>query len=97
MCRLANQAKLKSYRTARRYKYGYEVPRNHADAMAIDEMNHDTRWADAEKSEITSLMSFDSFEDMGKGVSPPDGYKRIRCHMVYDLSLIHISEPTRRS
>ena len=85
LCRLANQAKLKSYRTARRYKYGYEVPNNHADAMAIDEMNHNTRWADAEKSEIGQLMNFDSFEDMGKGVPPPEGYKKIRCHMVYDV------------
>jgi len=85
LCRLANQAKLKSYRTARRYKYGYEVPNNHADAMAIDEMNHNTRWADAEKSEISQLMEFSSFEDMGKGAPPSEGYKKIRCHMVYDV------------
>jgi hypothetical protein len=41
--RMVNQAKLRSYNTAKRYKYGFEVPRNYEDAVRIDQLNGNTR------------------------------------------------------
>jgi len=32
--------------------YGFEVPRNHEQAMAIDRRNGNTKFADAENAEI---------------------------------------------
>ena len=43
LLRLANQAKVRSFRLTRKYKYGYEVPRNYAHAKEIDLANGNTK------------------------------------------------------
>ena len=45
--RMVNQAKLRSYNTAPRYKYGFEVPKTYEQAMRLDQRNGNTLWADA--------------------------------------------------
>jgi hypothetical protein len=40
--RLANQAKLHSFRTKPVYMYGYLVPRNHEQALELDKTNGNT-------------------------------------------------------
>ena len=52
---MANQAKLQSFRTRKVYKFGYIVPRNHEQAMQLDEENGNTKWVDAERTELTQL------------------------------------------
>ena len=44
--RMVNQAKLCSYRTAPRYKYGFEVPRDYEHAKRLDERHGNTRCSD---------------------------------------------------
>ena len=44
LLRMVNQAKLRSYNTAPKYKYGFEVPRNYVHALRLDELNKNTRW-----------------------------------------------------
>ena len=39
LLRMANQAKLYAFRNRIVYKFGVQVPQNHAQAMAIDEAN----------------------------------------------------------
>jgi len=57
--RHAKQAKLHSFRTKPICMYGFEVPRNHEQAMAIDRRKGNTKFADAENAEIFMiLMSF---------------------------------------
>jgi Reverse transcriptase (RNA-dependent DNA polymerase) len=34
---------------------------------------------------MNQLNEYRTFIDKGKGGFPPDGYKKIRCHMVYDV------------
>ena len=54
---LMNQAKLRSYRTTTKYKYGDAVPhQGHKMAMRFDEENGNTLWADAEKHEAGILL-----------------------------------------
>ena len=43
--RAVNQAKLRSYNTAPKFKYGFEVPRDYAHALRLDKQNGNTRWA----------------------------------------------------
>ena len=81
--RRANQAKLHSFRTKPVYQYGFLVPRNHAQAMDIDEKNGNTKWRDAELEEIKCVDNFEVFVDKGKGGSAGPGYKKITVHMVY--------------
>jgi hypothetical protein len=52
LLRLANQAKLHSFRTKPVYMYGYLVPRNHEQALELDKTNGNTRWADATDKEL---------------------------------------------
>ena len=85
LTRMVNQAKLKSFRTKPVYKFGYLVPRNHEQAVELDAKNGNTKWQDAEALEILQHAEYETFFDKGKDALPPPGYKKIRCHMVYDV------------
>ena len=62
---MVNQAKLRSFRTAKVYKYGYEVPCNHDDAMRLDAMHKNSKWLDAEALELAQLDEYHTFKDIG--------------------------------
>ena len=81
--RAANQAKLHSFRTAPIFMYGFQVPRNHAQALELDAANGNTRWQDTEKLELDQIDECDTFLDKGKDGGPGLGYKRINVHFVY--------------
>ena len=82
---MINQSKLRSYRTAPRYKFGFEVPRDHKHAMSIDKRNRNTKWRDSKKIEIGSPDEYETFEDLGEDGVPPEGYRKIPSHFVYDV------------
>jgi hypothetical protein len=42
--RMANQAKLRSFCTAPRYMYGFEIPRDYSHAVRLDSQNGHTKW-----------------------------------------------------
>ena len=83
--RMANQAKLRSFRTAPKYMYGFEVPRNYIHALELDRRNGNTKWQDCTKLEMQQLHDYSTFIDMGHKdkVKPPRDHKRIRVHLVY--------------
>ena len=81
----ANKAKVHTYRREPFWKFGFLVPRTHAQAIEIDHRNGNTKWQDAEALEMVQLQEYQTFIDKGKGSPTPDGYKKIRCHMVYDV------------
>jgi hypothetical protein len=54
---MVNQAKLKSFHTAPKYKYGYEIPRTFEQAKQIDARNGNTLWGDATLLELNKLMN----------------------------------------
>jgi hypothetical protein len=83
--RMINQSKLQSYRREPFWKFGVLVPRTHSQAMEIDSKNGNTNWQDAEETEMNQLSEYQTFVDKGKGGQAPSGYKRIRCHMIYDV------------
>ena len=85
LLRLTNQTKLRAVRTVPVYKYGFLVPRNHEQAVEIDLRNGNRKWQDAELTETAQLDDYNTFIDKGKGAAIPSGYKKIRCHFVYDV------------
>ena len=85
LVRLLNQSKLRAVRSIPVYKYGFLVPRNHVQAVEIDQRNGNTKWQDAEQIETGQLDEYNTFIDKGKGAPIPPGYKKIRCHFVYDV------------
>ena len=47
MSRMANQAKLRSFRAAPKYQYGFEVPRDYNHAVQINKSNKNSKWQEA--------------------------------------------------
>jgi hypothetical protein len=84
---MVNQAKLRSYNKAPRYKYGFEVPRTYEQALRLDKQNGNTLWADAATLELTRIDDYDTFIDKGHHTKAkaPDGYKKIRIHLIFDV------------
>ena len=88
LIRQVNQSKLRSYHTAPRYKFGYPIPRDYAEAIRFDIKNGNTRWQDATTLEMQQLDDYQCFEDAGVAKDcppPPEGYKKIRVHFVFDV------------
>ena len=90
LLRQVNQAKLRSYQTAPRYSYGYQVPRNYAEAVKLDEKFGTTRWRDSVVTEILQLDEYDVFIDLGHKSDDIDkqrlvDHKLIRTHLVFDV------------
>jgi hypothetical protein len=85
--RMVNQAKLKSFNNAPRYKYGYEIPRTYEQAKWIDQKNGNTLWGDATALELVQIDDYVTFINKGhhSKTSPPKGFKRIRVHLVFDV------------
>ena len=83
MIRVANQAKLKSWREKPKYMYGYLIPQNYAQAVQIDKDNNNTKWQDCTKLELNQIDKYDTFVDKGPDWRPPDDYKKINVHLVY--------------
>ena len=85
LLRMVNQAKLRSYRRAPKYKFGYEVPQTHERAMELDRLAGNTKWKDAETKEMLCLSDYHVFKDLGKGGKAPEGYKKIQVQVIYDV------------
>jgi hypothetical protein len=81
--RMANQAKLRSFRMAPKYQYGFEVPRDFKHAVELDQRNGNTKWQDSTTLEFAQLAEYDTFTDLGKEGVTPDGFKKIKVHLVY--------------
>ena len=82
---MINQTRLKNFRNCPKYKYGFQVPHNHHEAVLINEREGNTKWQDSETLEIDQIKEYDTFEDLGKDAPIPEGYKLIPCHIVYDV------------
>ena len=81
---MVNQAKLRSFRTSPQFKYSYEVPRDFAHAKRLDDQCGNTLWMDATALELAQLHEYDTFKDYGLKGDPPNGFKKICTHLVYD-------------
>ena len=82
---MANQAKLRSFRTAPCFKYGYQIPPDYIKAMELDSKNKNKKWHDATELEMALMKDYSVFLDKGKGAKIPEGYKKIRVHLIYDV------------
>ena len=83
--RMANQARLRSFRTEPKYMYGFQVPRDYKEALELDKRNGNTKWEDSTKLEMEQLFDYNTFRDIGlySETKIPTGFKRIRVHLVF--------------
>ena len=64
--RMINQAKLNSYRTSIKCKFGLKVPKNHDQAMDFDKENGNDFWAQAEVLEAWESQSLQWAVSLGR-------------------------------
>ena len=76
-------SKVKSKYWSRTHKYGVQIPKSVKEARIIDRENG-TLWWDPICEEMKNVrVAFEEFD--GHGV--PVGYKKIDCHMIFDVKL----------
>ena len=64
LTRQLNQVKLALCCTALLFKFGYQVPRHHKEALSLDERNGNTKYRDAEKLEMSQHVDYSTFKDL---------------------------------
>ncbi|MGH3056064.1 MAG: hypothetical protein ACRDL7_13910, partial [Gaiellaceae bacterium] len=85
--RMLEQARVAQVRNARTIvmKYGVQVPRTPKEAEELDVKNGNSLWKEAIKREMDQIFEYETFIDHGKGASTPDGHKKIKTHLVFDV------------
>jgi len=87
MQRMLKQVRLNAMKTpprGKKFKFGVEIPVDYEDAKRLDKENNNTLWMDATDLELAQLDEYETFDDRGKGAPIPDGYRKIRLHLIYD-------------
>ena len=83
--RQMHQAKLHSYRTTIKWKYGFRVPNNYQESKMLDEEIGNNRWALARDLELKQIDDNNTFLDKGREWEGAPEYKKIKVHFVYDV------------
>jgi hypothetical protein len=82
--RKAIVAKVKNKYWEKTRKYGIEIPKSIAEARRLDEKNGNSLWWEAICQEMANVrVAFEEYD--GEGL--PVGYKKINCHMIFDVKL----------
>ena len=81
--RMANQAKLHSFRTKPIYMFGFLVPRHYQQAIELDKSNNNSKWQDAIDLELKQIDDYETFDDKGEGFNPGKDYKKINVHLIF--------------
>ena len=69
----------------KKFKFGVQVPDNFEEAERLDKQNGNTKWKDSNHLELDQLDEYNVFRDLGKGVEPPPGYKKITLQCIYNV------------
>jgi hypothetical protein len=76
----------------RSHKYGIRLPHSVAEALQLDEESGTNYWRKAIEKEMRNVMPAFEFRDDD---TMPIGYKRIRCHMVFDVKIGDLTRKAR--
>ena len=69
----------------RTHKFGFEVPKIVAYAIALDENNCCTIWKEAISKEMKIVRA--EFKILAEGGKPPSGNQEILCHVMFDMNM----------
>ena len=58
LARAIKQSKIRQVRRSQTYMFGYLIPRNYMEAMQFDNENKNSKWYDAIKLEIESMLEY---------------------------------------
>ena len=57
LTRAIKQSKIRQVRHAKKYIFGFLIPRNYIEALEFDKANNSSKWYDATKAELDSIHS----------------------------------------
>ena len=91
LARAIKQRKIRQVRRSQAYMFGYLIPRNYMEAMQFDSENKNSRWYDAIKIEMESMLEYKVFKKWDKVIldkhkrvmNSPKDYHRIKVHLVF--------------
>ena len=66
-------------------KFGIKIPYTVEEALKFDQENGNNLWQEAIEKEMKNSQI--AFEILGKHVKPPPGYKKITCHMNFEIKM----------
>ena len=90
LARAIKQSKIRQVRRSQTYMFGYLNPRNYMEAMQFDSENINSKWYDAIKLEMESMLEYKVFKKWDKAIldkhkkvmDSNKGYHRIKVHVV---------------
>ena len=92
LIRTLKKSKYRQARASRKYKHGWEVPRDYAHALQLDIHNGNNKWKEAIDLEIEQIKEYQVFKDFGKAgyeknkiTNVPEGHQKIIVHFVFDV------------
>ena len=93
LARAIKQSKIRQVRRSQTYMFGYLIPRNYMVAMQFDSENKNSKWCDAIKLELESMLEYKVFKKWDKAIldkhkkvmNSPKGYHRIKVHLVFAI------------
>ena len=62
LTRAKKQSKIRQVRHAKKYMFGFLIPRNYIEALEFDKANNNSKWYDATKAELDSIHSYQVFQ-----------------------------------
>ena len=62
LARAIKQSKIRQVRRSQTYMFGYLIPRNYMEAMQFDSENKNSKWYDAIKLEMESMLEYEVFK-----------------------------------
>ena len=76
---------------AKKYMFGFLIPRNYTEALELDKANNNSKWYDVTKAELDSIHSYEVFQKhekvkydkQKKVMNAPPGYQKIRVHLIF--------------
>ena len=93
LARAIKQSKIRQVRRSQIHMFGYLIPRNYMEAMQFESENKNSKWYDAIKLEMESMLEYKVFKKWDKAIldkhkkvtNPPKGYHRIKVHLVFSV------------
>jgi Reverse transcriptase (RNA-dependent DNA polymerase) len=77
----------------RTHKFGIQVPKSVAEALAIDQETGTKFWSDAIALEAKNVDV--AFQDLAPHQSVPVGYQFVKCHMIFDVKVGSLKRKAR--
>ena len=74
LTRAIKQSKIRQVRHAKKYMFGFLIPRNYTEALEFDKANNNSKWYDATKAELDSIHSYLVFQKHEEVINALPGY-----------------------